>query len=87
MKVLRVKDIVRKDAPIYYRMDYSGVAALELPGGEVERRVDFSVETTPSGTREITITHVEPVDYPLVPLMRELKRFISGLAEKGGLPR
>ncbi|MDR0623505.1 MAG: hypothetical protein LBG10_03655 [Treponema sp.] len=86
MKILSIKDIIRKDVPIYYRRLFSGVAVLELVKDPVERRIDFSIETKPTGVKDISISFIEPVDYPLVPLNRELKKFIDHLDVTGGLP-
>jgi hypothetical protein len=86
MKVLSIKNVSRKDVPIYYRRLYSGVAVLELVKDPVERRIDFSIETKPTGAKEIAVTLVDAVDYPLIPLNRELKKFIDHLDVNGGLP-
>ncbi|MDR2184804.1 MAG: hypothetical protein LBO80_03930 [Treponema sp.] len=86
MKVLEIKDIVRKDVPIYYRLLYTGIAVLELVHEPVEKRIDFSIEIKPTGQKEIIVTLVEPVDYPLVPLVKEIKTFIHHLHSTGGLP-
>jgi hypothetical protein len=86
MKVLEIKDIVRKDVPIYYRLLYTGIAVLELVNGPVEKRVDFSIEIKPTGQREIIVTLVDPVDYPLVPLIKAVKTYIHHLHSTGGLP-
>jgi hypothetical protein len=86
MKVVSIKNIIRKDVPIYYKRHFSGVAVLELVKEPVERRIDFSIEHMPTGTKEIVITFVDAVDYPLVPLQRELKLFINNLDANGGLP-
>lgn len=86
MKILSLKNVIRKDVPIYYRRLFSGVAVLELIKEPVERRIDFSIETKPTGAKEITITFIDAVDYPLIPLKRELKKFIDHLDVSGGLP-
>jgi hypothetical protein len=86
MKVLSVRDIVRKDVPIYYRRLFSGIAVLELVDQSVERKIDFSIETKPTGQNEISVTFIDPVDYPLVPLVRETKKFLDALDKSGGLP-
>jgi hypothetical protein len=86
MKVLAINEIVRKDVPIYYRRLFTGIAVLEFLKGPVERRIDFSIETKPTGAKEISITFVDTVDYPLIPLNRELKKFIGHLDVSGGLP-
>ena len=86
MKIIEIKDIVRKDVPIYYRRLYSGVAVLELMNKPLEVPLDFQVEQKPTGQSEINITLSQAVDYPLVPLHKELKNFIGALDSGGKLP-
>jgi hypothetical protein len=86
MKIVSIKDICRKDVPIYYRMLYTGTAVFELMNKTVERQIDFSIEIKPTGNKEISVKLLEAVDYPLVPLTRELKNFITNLDRSGGLP-
>jgi hypothetical protein len=86
MRILEIKDIVRKDVPIYYRRLFSGIAVLELVKDPADYPIDFSIENKPTGEKEILITFAENPDYPLVPLMRDLKKFIDKLDMSGGLP-
>ncbi|AEF85430.1 conserved hypothetical protein [Treponema primitia ZAS-2] len=86
MKIKQIRDIVRKDVPIYYRRLFNGVLEIEVMGKNLERQIDFTIETLPTGMNQVSVTIAEPVDYPLVPLMKELKQFISDLDENGGLP-
>ncbi|MDR1586167.1 MAG: hypothetical protein LBS57_01785 [Treponema sp.] len=86
MKVIAIKDMIRKDVPIYYRRLYTGVAVLELIKGAEDHRIDFAIENKPTGQTEISVTINSKVDYPLVPLTRELKKFIANLDKAGGLP-
>jgi hypothetical protein len=86
MKIVEIKNIIRKDVPLYYRMHYSGIAVLELIDKNIDCHIDFSVETKPTGAREISITRIDTVDYPLIPLKRELKNFIGSLDSGGVLP-
>jgi hypothetical protein len=86
MKVLQVKDIERKDVPIYYRRLFSGMLVLELLNTTVERAIDFTIETKPTGVRDILVTLAEPVDYPLIPVLKEVKRYLNELDDSGGLP-
>jgi|TergutMp193P3_1026864.scaffolds.fasta_scaffold00617_12 2-methylaconitate cis-trans-isomerase PrpF len=89
MKILTVKDMIRKDVPIYYRKLYTGVAVIdvvETSKGPVDYRIDFSIEYKPTGQKDIAITFIDSVDYPLIPLNRELKKYISELDSAGGLP-
>jgi hypothetical protein len=86
MKIKQIKNILRKDVPIYYRRLFVGTLEIELLGKNLERSIDFTIETMPTGLNQVSVTIAEPLDYPLVPLMRELKQFIASLDESGGLP-
>jgi hypothetical protein len=87
MQVLEIKDISRKDVPIYYRMFYMGCAILEVLSKTVEAKVDFSLETKPTGAKEVVVTLIDNVDYPLAPLATELRKKILELEDAGRLPR
>ena len=86
MKITAIKNIVRKDVPIYYRRLYSGTAVMELVNKPMEVPLDFQIEQKPTGQKDIGITLSEKIDYPLVPLQKELKKFIDELDSTGKLP-
>jgi 2-methylaconitate cis-trans-isomerase PrpF len=86
MKIISIKDMIRKDVPIYYRKLYTGVAVVELNKGPVNYRIDFSIEYKPTGNKDVAVSFIDAVDYPLIPLSRELKQYISELDTAGGLP-
>ena len=86
MRVLEIKDMVRKDFPIYYRRYYTGIAVMELVNKPVEIPLDFQIEQKPTGQLDIGINFLNPIDYPLVPLLKELKKFIGALDSEGKLP-
>ncbi|MDR1931088.1 MAG: hypothetical protein LBQ44_10750 [Treponema sp.] len=86
MKIIAIKNIVRKDVPIYYRRLFSGVMVVELISKTVEGTLEFTIETKPTGINEVIINSMDSVDYPLLPLTREIKKYITVLDENGGLP-
>ncbi|MDR0784477.1 MAG: hypothetical protein LBE74_01145 [Treponema sp.] len=86
MRIVEIKEIIRKDVPIYYRRLYSSVLVMELMNKIIERKIDFSIEAKPTGQKDILVTIAEPIDYPLVPLLRELKKFINEIDSDGQLP-
>jgi len=86
MKIVEIKNIVRKDVPIYYRRLYTGIAVLELVNKSIEIPLDFQIEQKPTGHNEIGVALAETIDYPLVPLYKELKNFIGVLESTGQLP-
>jgi len=86
MKIIEIKNIIRKDFPIYYRRLYSGTVVLELVNKPVEVPLDFQIEQKPTGFSEIGIKFLQDVDYPLVPLYKELKNYIGAMDSEGKLP-
>jgi hypothetical protein len=86
MKIVTLKDMIRKDVPIYYRKLYTSVAVIEFNNKPNDYRIDFSIEMKPTGNKEISVTFIDTVDYPLVPVIRELKQYINDLDSAGGLP-
>ena len=87
MKIVEIKKIVRKDVPIYYRRLYTGIAVLELMNKLREVALDFQIEQKPTGQLEVSISRMDEVDYPLLPLQKELKKYISDLDSGGKLPK
>jgi len=86
MKVVSVKDIIRKDVPIYYRLLYTGVAVVELAKGAANYRIDFTIEIKPTGLKEISVTFLDNIEYPLIPVIKELKVIIDKMHEDELLP-
>jgi len=86
MKIVTLKDMIRKDVPIYYRKLYTSVAVIEFNSKQENYRIDFSIEVKPTGQKEINVNFIDTVDYPLVPLVKELKQYINDLDNADGLP-
>jgi len=86
MRIIEIKNMTRKDFPIYYRRFYSGIAVMELVNGIVEVPLEFQIEHKPTGAIDITTVLSQKIDYPLVPLQKELKKFIGVLDSSGKLP-
>ena len=86
MIIVEIKDIVRKELPIYYRRLYSGIAVMELVKKPVEISLDFQIEHKPTGQTEINLTFRDNIDYPLLPLQNQLKKYIGDLDSGGKLP-
>lgn len=86
MKIVAIKDMIRKDVPIYYRKLYTGVVVIEFRDISSNYRIDFSIEMKPTGHKDINITFLDSIDYPLVPLNNQLKKYIDELDFVGGLP-
>jgi len=85
MKIIAIRDIIKKDIPIYYRLLYTGVAVIELKE-TANYRIDFCIEIKPTGKKDITVSFLDDVDYPLLPVIRELKTLIDSMYTNGALP-
>jgi hypothetical protein len=86
MNVLEIKNVTRKDIPLYYRREFFGSVVFEYLNSKNEKRIDFSLENTPFGRIDVKVNFLEDVDYPLVPIVQSLKEYILDMDKKGGLP-
>jgi len=87
MKIISVKDIARKDVPIYYRLVYTAVATIEIAGGKTDDYgVEFSIEIKPTGEKEILVSLRREIHYPLLPVVRELRALIDRMHSAGEIP-
>lgn len=86
MKVVEIKNLKRKDVPIYYKRFYSGIVVLDLINKVADVPLEFQIEHKPTGETVLTITSMGAVDYPLVPLQKGIKEFIGSLDSDGKLP-
>jgi hypothetical protein len=86
IKIISIKDMIRKDVPIYYRKLFTGVAVIEMNNISMDYRIDFSIEYKPTGQKDIGITFLDKIDYPLVPINKQLKNHIIELETNGVLP-
>ena len=86
MKVVGLKDMRKKDTPLHYIREWSGVAVLENAGKTAERPFVCSIERRPVGAPEITARFLEDPEWPLLPLLRSLKELLAELDKSGGLP-
>ena len=91
MTLLELKNLHRKEIPLRYVNEYSGAAVFEKPdfqgSGRVEHPVEFRIEHSALGKRDIRVKLFGSLDYPLLPILRHLKEHISDLDSRGMLPR
>lgn len=88
MRLVELIDInkERKDVPLYYRNDYQATGCFEASGGvAVSLDLNFTVETLPTGEKQIRIDLKEPPNYPTLPLIKALKEEILILHGEGKL--
>ena len=86
MRVVEIRNIRREESGIYYLRKFKGEAVIELPGGDFETPVEFSIETDPLGVKKIDVIVSETINYPVVPIKNALKTYITAADSKGKLP-
>ena len=83
MKVVELKDIVKKDMAIDYRRIYTATAVLELADTTVDKKIEMVLEHTPLSEVEIRVTMLDELDYPLLPVLNEIKEAARILKQEG----
>ncbi len=87
MKTITLDQIVRKDIPLAYRRTYNAQAVLNGRNtGESRCAIEFDIEHTPLGTRDINVRFNDRPSCPLLPLRKQLKERIADLDSEGSLP-
>jgi len=86
MKIIGIKNVKRKGTPIYYRLVYSGVAEIELVTGTADYRIDFVIETKPTGESAVSVSIQDDIHYPLLPVIHRLKETVGEMHSNGELP-
>lgn len=86
MRIVELLNISRKETPLFYRRVYTAQAVFDSPRGRAEKDVQFTVEHRPVGGVDIQVDSIDNLDYPLIPVVRELKTYIANLDKKGSLP-
>lgn len=84
MKLAEIADIVKKDIPLHYRNEYTAKAVFHTgTGAALHKRIEFIVEMTPIGQKDIRINFLDSLDYPLVPILKSIREEIQVLDRKG----
>lgn len=83
-----IQNITKKHMLISYRQEFHADAILDFRrnGSAQTCKIEFSLELTPLGSKNIRIQFLDNIEYPLIPVIRELKSHISNLDRSGRLP-
>lgn len=86
MDIIAIKNIIRKDIPLHYREEFSGLAVItDMRSIESESKIEFSLERTPFGTKQVEVKFTKAPDYPVIQAIRTLKEFILNMEKEGKL--
>ena len=85
MVVSKLVDIERKESHIYYMQDFTATMVYSVVGKEKKGRISFCVEHKPTGEMVISVRFIDDIDYPLLPVIIDLKTTIKKLIETNEL--
>lgn len=86
MKVVSIHGLKRKDSPIIYMREWSGVAVIKGPASEVEHPVRIVIEARPFGGPEVQVEFLDHPDWPVLPLIKSIKHLVLEMDKAGSLP-
>mgnify|MGYP003563631155 CR=1 FL=1 len=86
--VQTIENITKKHMLISYREEFHAEVVLDLRknGSSQTCKIEFSLELTPLGSKNIRVQFLDNLEYPLIPVIRELKNHISEMDRSGRLP-
>jgi hypothetical protein len=88
MVVREINNIRRKHMLISYRREYHADVQIALHNQTAKPyQIEFSLEMTPLGGNIVRVKMIDEPDYPLIPLMNEIKERISAMDRDNTLPR
>jgi len=86
MNLVELKDIHKRESPIHYRSDFQGAALFEFTEEKQEQiPVSFSIEHTAEGMINVSVQLLQPISYPLLPVLKVLKSRINTMLSEGKL--
>lgn len=86
MVVLDIKDVVRTSDVLYYMDEFQANAVYNILGDKKYGKIEFTVETTATGAKNIKVKMIDKVNYPALQLQIELKKIINKLISEDRLP-
>ena len=88
MVVRDINNIRRKHMLISYRREYHADVHIALHNKEPKPyQIEFSLEMTPLGGNIVRVKMIDEPDYPLIPLINEIKERITTMDRDDALPR
>ncbi len=88
MEIKNLSNITKKESFLFYRNEYNADAVFIYGSSSTEETVpvSFTVERTAAGIPVITVKILKHINYPMLGAAAKLKKIISELEKKGGLP-
>lgn len=79
-------NLKRKETGLHYRKEFKADAVLEILEVQRTTPVEFIIEHRPVGGADIKVEILEELDYPMVPVLNDLRAYIMEMEKTGRLP-
>ena len=87
MKVVEIRNVVRKDDAVLYRRSFTGEAILsDETDGTQARKIEFVLEHTAGQGIQVSASFVDPPEAKTADLIDALRKHIADLDQQGKLP-
>ncbi len=86
MRVIELQNLKREEGQIFYLRKYNCDVVIEFPTSTESVPIFFSIETNPFGQKEIELSFIKPINYPLLPVKKALLAFLLTEELEGRLP-
>ena len=86
MRVVELQNLVREDVQIFYIRKYAATAVLDLTARTANVEIEFSIEMNSFGNKEISLSIITQIDYPLIPIRKSIIEYLTNLEQEGKLP-
>ncbi|MCR5613149.1 hypothetical protein [Treponema sp.] len=87
MSIVELKNIECEEGHIFYLRKYTADAVIELPTETSQIPVSFSIEMDPMGRKTVNVKIIRAPNYPVLPILAELKKYIIASDKEGRLPQ
>ncbi len=85
MKVVELRELNRRNIAIHYIKEFTAIAVLQSKDTQTEAEIAFVLESKAVGPPEVSVRVLNPVDWPLLPVVRALRDHILELETSGRL--
>ena len=86
MKVVELRELSRRESPVFYIKELTAVAVVEWNQRQSESDVAITLEHKPLGPPDVRVHFLDAVDGPTVPLIHAIRDFVVDMERSGRLP-
>jgi hypothetical protein len=86
MKVVELRELSRRDSPVFYIKELTAVAVVEWGTRLSESDIAITLEHKPLGPPDVRVHLLDAVEWPTLPVIHAIKDYVTDLERSGRLP-